>query len=91
MTPPLATLVLSDLVDLEIWSDLSCAGCKGLWCTLDLDQAHSAVTCYRQPLMVTESGDFNPCFSACLKDGVRSVDRNGLSINVNVELGVEVL
>ena len=61
-------LRLSD--DLEVWSDLSSARGDGLWGALNLDEAHSAVTSYRQSLVVAETRDFDSCFDTSLVDGV---------------------
>jgi len=41
--------------------------------------------------VIAESWNFNASLSACLVDSVGSVDRNGLVINVDVELVVEAL
>lgn len=45
--------------DFQIWSNLSGASCQWLWRALNLDEAHSAVSCHREALVVAKSGNFN--------------------------------
>lgn len=77
--------------DLEVWSHLRGARCLRLWHTLELDEAHSAVTCYRESLMVAETGDLDAGLRARLVHRVGAIDFDWLAVDVNIESLCQVL
>lgn len=72
--------------DFQIWSNLGGARSQWLWRALNFDEAHSAVSSHRKALVIAKSGNFNSCLSACLINGIGSIDANWLAININIEL-----
>ena len=71
--------------NLHVRSNLSSARGNRLGDTLDLNQAHSAVTSDRESLVIAESGNFNTTLCASLINSIRAINFNRLIVNIDVE------
>jgi hypothetical protein len=77
--------------NLKVWSDVGGTGSEWLWGTLDFDQAHSAVSSYRESLVIAESWDFHTSFGTGLENGVGGIHGDWLTVDEDVEVVVEGL
>jgi len=70
---------------------MSGASSLWLWHTLELNQAHSAVTSHRKSLMIAKSWNLHSGLCARLEGCVGAINLNRLTINVDVESLSQVL
>ena len=70
---------------LQFGSHLSRTSSEWLWNTFALDKAHSAITSNWKSFMVTEPWNFYSSLSACLVNGIWTIDLNGFAIDIDIK------